>query len=278
ITRFQSLVLNANGSCSTEKRCQFLLSQNRENIFEVKKFSEEQRSWFIEDSVQKDGSVLVTTPLDPIFLCLPYLQNNSQKFRTLDQLLMDDKYPSISQLLSCMNSDTLSSVCDCKGDDDLQAYRLNEDKLTAWLKAKVECVANKLQLSSVIVTKGSQSATFVRSKLQSGVKRDDYLRFASGIVCDYLSLNWSEKLQTALNLPEEQSTLQSSEEPPAKKTKLSNTSEEVIEDYSKEYEKYKSKDSGKMAVKMTAAQKSLTKVNKKGMKSMMSFFGNGIKK
>ena len=28
-------------------------------------------------------------------------------------------------------------MCDCKGDDDLQVYRLNNDKAIAWLKGKV---------------------------------------------------------------------------------------------------------------------------------------------
>lgn len=50
---------------------------------------------------------------------------------------MDDNYPAVSNLSMCVSSDTLSNVCDCKGDDDLQAYRLNEDKLIAWLKTKV---------------------------------------------------------------------------------------------------------------------------------------------
>lgn len=55
---------------------------------------------------------------------------------------MDNKYPSIGLLSSCINSDTLTNVCDCKGDDDLQAYRLNEDKLIAWLKTKVNSIVD----------------------------------------------------------------------------------------------------------------------------------------
>ncbi|XP_031554878.1 ribonuclease H2 subunit B-like [Actinia tenebrosa] len=256
----------------TEKECMFLMSRNKDAVYEIMKFAEGPRSWFIEDSVQKDGSLLVTTSIDPIFLCIPYLTRNKTKFRTIDQVLMDDDYPAVSSLSMCVSSDVLSNVCDCKGNDDLQAYRLNEDKLIAWLKTKVECVADKLESSKINVSKGSQSATFVRSKLQSNVTRDDYLRYSCGIVCQYLDSSWADKLQAALNLPEEKTVLSSPEEPPSKRTKLNNDAGTVLEDYSKEYEKIKTKTTSKTPGKMTAAQKSLSKVNKNGMKSMASFF------
>ncbi len=42
------------------------------------------------------------------------------------------------------------NICDVKGDDDLQVYRLNNDKAIAWLKAKVlNCVLCKQNLFSL---------------------------------------------------------------------------------------------------------------------------------
>ena len=50
ISQQHSLILNFSLS---GKELQFLLSHNGEKIFEVLRFKEETRSWFVEDSVQK---------------------------------------------------------------------------------------------------------------------------------------------------------------------------------------------------------------------------------
>lgn len=257
----------------TGNKQQFLLTHSGEKIFEVLKFTEEPRSWFIEDSVQKDGSLFVITPVDPLFLVLPYLTKYSQKFRTLDQLLLDDEHPPVCRLTGCLRSDEILNICDVKGDDDLQVFRLNNDKTTAWLKAKVEQTANSLSQSGVHVSKGSQSATFVRSRRHIDATRSDFVRYAFGLVSEYLSLRWSERLKESLGITDE-AQLSSPEEPPTKRAKVTDEIPEATEDYSKEFSKLNSKtESDKTATKLTAAQKSLSKVDKKGMKSISSFFG-----
>lgn len=35
------------------------------------------RSWFIEDTVKSEGKMYLSTPIDPIFLVLPYLRKVS---------------------------------------------------------------------------------------------------------------------------------------------------------------------------------------------------------
>ncbi|CAH3120028.1 unnamed protein product [Pocillopora meandrina] len=252
---------------------QFLLSHSGEKIFEVLKFTEEPRSWFIEDSVQKDGSLFVITPVDPLFLVLPYLTKYSQKFRTLDQLLLDDEHPSICRLTGCLRSDEILNICDVKGDDDLQVFRLDKEKTIAWLKTKVEQTANGISQSSVHVSKGSQSATFIRSRRHMDASRSDYVSYAFGLVSEYLSLQWSERLKESLGITDE-AQLSSPEGPPTKRAKVTDEVPEATEDYSKEFSKLNSKtENDKTATKLTAAQKSLSKVDKKGMKSISSFFG-----
>ena len=59
------------------------------------------------------------------------------QFRTLDQILMDDSYPSIQRVSLCVSAEDMTNVCDMKGDDDLQVFRINEEKLLAWLQRKV---------------------------------------------------------------------------------------------------------------------------------------------
>ena len=51
--------------------------------------------------------------------------------------MLDESHPSINRLTGCLTSEEILNICDVKGDDDLQVYRLNNDKAMAWLKAKV---------------------------------------------------------------------------------------------------------------------------------------------
>ena len=50
---------------------------------------------------------------------------------------MDDEHPSICRLTGCLRSDEILNICDVKGDDDLQVFRLDKEKTIAWLKTKV---------------------------------------------------------------------------------------------------------------------------------------------
>lgn len=262
----------------SSKAVQFLLSPCRQKVFEVLRFKEEPRSWFVEDSVQRDGSLFVVTPIDPLFLVLPYFEKLSQKFRTLEQILEDDRHPSINTLTSCLPSNELLNISDVKRDHDIQAYRLNKDKTIAWLKLKVKKTADCLSSSGINASKGSQNAVFVRSKRHANTTRDDYERYAFGLVSDYLSPQWSERLRESLSITDD-APLSSPEEPPTKRAKVSDEIPEATEDYSKEFSKLSSKtEMDKTGSRLTAAQKSLSKVDKSGMKSISSFFGGAAKK
>lgn len=46
-------------------------------------FDENKRSWFIDDNVKSDGKLHLSTPIDPIFLVLPYLRKVIIKFYLL---------------------------------------------------------------------------------------------------------------------------------------------------------------------------------------------------
>ena len=50
---------------------------------------------------------------------------------------MDKDYPAIQRLNSCVSAEDMANICDMKGDDDLQAYRISEDRVLAWLRQKV---------------------------------------------------------------------------------------------------------------------------------------------
>lgn len=52
----------------------FVFSPGNVTVQEVLTFDENKRSWFIDDNVKSDGKLHLSTPIDPIFLILPYLR------------------------------------------------------------------------------------------------------------------------------------------------------------------------------------------------------------
>ncbi|XP_023932622.1 ribonuclease H2 subunit B-like [Lingula anatina] len=57
----------------TEEGAIFLFSSDNRQVFEVLQHKREFGSWIIEQTIQKDSSLLISTPVDPLFLSLPYL-------------------------------------------------------------------------------------------------------------------------------------------------------------------------------------------------------------
>ncbi|KAK0078998.1 hypothetical protein PV325_001865 [Microctonus aethiopoides] len=187
---------------ATNQPAMFVFSPGDLTVQEVLTFDENKRSWFIDDNVKSDGKMHLSTPIDPIFLVLPYLRK-SQHVMPLDQCLRDEDYPETQRLLRCQNL-KLSLVADRRGDESLQAYKYNEEKTLAWLQKKVERVTEILRQKSVHVAQGAVSATYVKSssKYEAGTD-SEYLRYAHGIVSEYLTEELAKKLLHYLNLPDE---------------------------------------------------------------------------
>ena len=109
----------------TQKSVKFLLrnSVTRSDIFEINRHSESPSSWLMNvDSVKCDGSLLMATPFDPLFIVLANLfKESSGKFVLVEQLFP----PSIgSQLLKCLKSKLdINDVANMAGEKDFIAYR-----------------------------------------------------------------------------------------------------------------------------------------------------------
>ena len=57
---------------------------------------------------------------------------------TLEQILIDKEYQSgLSLLENDLPISGLHDICDCKGPDDLRAYKLDQEKFLSWLSQKV---------------------------------------------------------------------------------------------------------------------------------------------
>ncbi|ESO86408.1 hypothetical protein LOTGIDRAFT_235451 [Lottia gigantea] len=255
----------------TDEGSYYLFSPDGKDIYEVIKYKEEFRSWLIDQTVQQDGGIVITSPVDPVFLVLPYLiqKDKCSKFMTLDQIVVDEKFSECRRLQECQGLEELHQVADIKGDDDFKAYRYNEEKTMSWLKAKVDILTDHI-IKKELHVNTSQSSNFVKSKKEENIERDVFVKYSYGIISDYLPLTLSKQLHQYLGIPEVEEkpkTSNSTEEPPAKRVKL----EEIkpLEDYSKQN---KDKKKTTLSKKLSNAQKKLEKVDKSGMKSLASFF------
>ncbi|XP_008945343.1 PREDICTED: ribonuclease H2 subunit B, partial [Merops nubicus] len=147
-------------------------------------------------------------------------------------------------------------------------HKYSQEKTLKWLKKKVNQTVKALKSNDIIVGGRVYAATFISSR-QNTDTEEDYVRYAHGLISEYIPEDLSKELLKYLGLPELKSP---TPEPPSKKRKLSDVPVEAEEDYTKcNSSNVKTK---KANTKMSAAQKALAKVDKSGMKSISSFFSS----
>ncbi|XP_058897506.1 ribonuclease H2 subunit B isoform X6 [Kogia breviceps] len=249
----------------------YLFNMCLPQLFEIKVFKEKNHSWFINESVQSGGLLHFATPMDPLFLLLHYLikADREGKFQPLDQVVMDDMFPNCILLLKLPELEKLlRHVTEEKEIDKKKYYKYSKEKTLKWLEKKVNQTMAALKTNNVNVGARVQSTAFFSGDPLSSDKEEDYIRYAHGLISDYIPKELSDDLSKYLKLPEPPASVPN---PPSKKVKLSDEPVEAKEDYTK----FNTKDlkTVKKNSKMTAAQKALAKVDKSGMKSIDSFFG-----
>ncbi|KAI2569456.1 ribonuclease H2 subunit B [Homo sapiens] len=249
----------------------YLFNMCLQQLFEVKVFKEKHHSWFINQSVQSGGLLHFATPVDPLFLLLHYLikADKEGKFQPLDQVVVDNVFPNCILLLKLPGLEKLlHHVTEEKGNpeiDNKKYYKYSKEKTLKWLEKKVNQTVAALKTNNVNVSSRVQSTAFFSGDQASTDKEEDYIRYAHGLISDYIPKELSDDLSKYLKLPEPSASLPN---PPSKKIKLSDEPVEAKEDYTK----FNTKDlkTEKKNSKMTAAQKALAKVDKSGMKNGVS--------
>ncbi|XP_049708868.1 ribonuclease H2 subunit B isoform X3 [Elephas maximus indicus] len=227
----------------------YLFDMCLQQLFEIKIFKEKHRSWFINQSVQSEGHLHFATPMDPLFLVLHYLMKADKegKFQPLDQVVMDDTFPNCTLLLKLPELEKfLGHVTEEKEIDSKKYYKYSKEKTLKWLEKKVNQTMVALKTNKINVGARVQSAAFFPSDQMSSNREEDYIRYAHGLISDYIPKELSDDLSKHLKLSQPSASLPN---PPSKKNS-----------------------------KMTAAQKALAKVDKSGMKSIDRFFGPKSKK
>jgi len=254
---------SGSGSC-------FLYNSGERRLLELMSYTEDHRAWFIGSKVVSDGRMLVATPVNPLYLLLPYL-SKSEKLVPLDQMIEDQEFPETEDiLLATLDDEKLNTVADRKGSKDLNVWKLNQEKTLSWLEGKVRSLAAVFQQTSLDLTDGAASNLL---KCSEGCEDHQYLRFALGVLQEYLEGKTSAELEERLDLPKEEVKsgskrlnsvpAEEEENKPSKRVKLEGG---PTEDYSQGAKKNVVKE------EVSAKQKALAQ-SAKGTKSIMSFSG-----
>ncbi|XP_058452275.1 ribonuclease H2 subunit B [Malaya genurostris] len=188
---------------ATGKPAKYMLREESIELFELNCFSENNRSWFINESVCSNGQIYLPSRIDPLFLVLPYIEKNcSIKSIPLEHVLIDDEFPHTVKLINFVSrGNQLTLIADEKNVGNIRAYRYNEEKVLNWLREK--CVILEKALGKSV--KSACSSNFIKEEKENSYKQNEMLSYAHGIISDYLSLELSNKLASELGVQEEKS-------------------------------------------------------------------------
>jgi hypothetical protein len=201
-----------------DKAC-FILTG--EELLEVRRAKGEEYScWFVGNYCQADSAVAMATPVDPLFLAIAALEasrnrtaEHAGRFCSKEQIFASwtGECPEAMRLAGLPAMD-LAVVCDVQMVGDEAFVRLSDDKVLAWLRAKVLAVlahlcpgegADGWAIPAAPALAADASVEDKIAALAAGDKAKaarDRVLLGAGLVCEYLSSEWAARLLAAFGL------------------------------------------------------------------------------
>lgn len=121
-------------------------------LYEITKYSDDYRSWFLDNQFCKSGHFNILTKIDPLFIFIPQLiRIASAQFRTLHDICQTyaSSCPNESSKLDYALTPDIdwSAVCDTKELDGELFVKFNQNKTLDWLLAKHKSTMEALKQS-----------------------------------------------------------------------------------------------------------------------------------
>jgi len=258
-------------------------------ILEIQACKGEASSWFIDESVSKDGYLYIATPVDPLFLLLPRLMELRKKtdendgvFVQIEQIVQDPSCKGFEYFCDeFLDNVDVSIICDMKQTPTVTAIRLNDAKVLDWLKAKVISAHDALASSSKLKKLAQPDSvdavapTFRQTSEDVEAKdKRDFVTSAVALISEYINKSLSDQLADLFGVARRQAKnpLMMGSSTSNKKSAVNGGVSSIIEQVRKE-QAAKAKATAKAKAKpMSRGQAQLAKVDKRGMKKMTSFF------
>ncbi|XP_074594702.1 ribonuclease H2 subunit B [Brevipalpus obovatus] len=180
-------------------------------FYEVVRYKEDCRSWFCGNMVVSNGSLLMLTPIDTLFLAVPFLLAKRNHFCCLYDLL---SHESSAQKIFCgLTSETvnLELVADKMKVCGETHYRFNEDKSIKWLKCKIMNIITVLKKIGINVLSTKSSVKGYRSGRIEDIDIKHYQRYALDFLRSYVPNELVEILHQNLKLGEEDESMENKE-------------------------------------------------------------------
>ena len=162
------------------------------DLYEVVRYNEDHRSWFIEDTVKSNGNCYMISKFDPLFLVLPFLRA-AKKLEPLPQILKQQDLPQLSMYVShaiMCNGElkrNLTKIADQKGSADLNVWQYNEGKTLKYLSDMVQRVCDSLIEEKVLIEGGAISGNYVKTT-KKDLDRGNKLSTNDFTICEKVTL------------------------------------------------------------------------------------------
>ncbi|KAI8907643.1 hypothetical protein PhCBS80983_g02820 [Powellomyces hirtus] len=242
----------------------FMLRPQEPCLLELQQVDGNERtSWFIDNTVQKDGSIYAFSPFDPLLLVLPILDARRRKtpetagsFLSLEDLLHIEEHSEIARLTAIAALPAkLDSICDITSPaPDMQFFRLNDEKVVAWLRAKCDLIVRKFDTYTLL-----QSLRSGEKLLKEKQVLESRRHVAIRLLGDYLPPSWIVLLKDSYGLKEA---------PVSEYVYFENVVKRPLANSNAEQQSV----AAVKKAKLNHGQRALAKANKEGMKSITSFF------
>ncbi|KAN0043020.1 hypothetical protein ACTA71_010653 [Dictyostelium dimigraforme] len=176
-------------------KCRYILDKENGRILEINKFNSKPSSWFIDNGVRNDGSMYLSSDIDPLFLLIPFLEKykslHKNEYLEISSIINDPYYCNLSKVP--FKHSQLSLICDSKDIAGSKLYILEDEKLLIWLRCKVKNISNYLKETNTDIFKTSN---YVKKDLSW----ETLYTMSIGFISEYLSESNCKMLNQSFNL------------------------------------------------------------------------------
>ncbi|EGG13960.1 hypothetical protein DFA_11721 [Cavenderia fasciculata] len=170
----------------TLQESRFIIDCDANTLLEINNLNQKPSSWLVNDGVRHDGSLYITTPFDPMFIMIRYLEDRDDKFTNLSSIKEEPTYAKLTQKGFKWDEDQIIMVCDWKDLINDRFYKLNKDKLLKWLQVKVNTLVSYLKISNINVCVGG-SNLIIQTKSNKIIPEETWKMMAIDFIGEYLS-------------------------------------------------------------------------------------------